>query len=140
MEIDFSTLFTQKNNIKSISLWLQYYGANKIDIFLNKCPLTQKLELYDCDQEINGLMLKDLIRLTLFDCGPKCRFSILNSSKSSLRSLQIINSNSVDQLTDKEYYEMPHLDTLSISENSFSRVSEIKSKFFSENEKVIFLS
>ena len=59
-------------------------------IFLNKCPLVQKLTLTGFNIEMTGIVLKDLKYLRLQGCGAKCMASVLEqASKYSLKTVDV---------------------------------------------------
>ena len=95
-EIGFCTLLEQTMKITTLELEFESVFEVGIDIFLNKCPLVQRLTIYGYHMEVNGIILKDLTTLKLNRCGPKFITSILKqSAKYSLKTVEIKLSSEV---------------------------------------------
>ena len=95
-EGSFFTLLKQTMNITALELNFESEVEDDIDIFLNKCPLLQRLTIYGYDREVNGINLKNLTTLELDCCGPKFITSLLKqSAKYSLKTVELKLSSKV---------------------------------------------
>ena len=86
--LDFSTILVQTMNITT----LEIFQGKGIELFLNKCPLIQKLYLDVCEEEFSEIKLIDLTNLELVSCGTKTMESVFNQTfKCSLKTVNITN-------------------------------------------------
>jgi hypothetical protein len=86
------TLLEQTMNITTLELELDSQFHNGIDIFLNKCPLVQKLTICGYHWEVNGIILKDLttLKLELDQFGSRFINGILKQSVNfSLKTVEL---------------------------------------------------
>ena len=89
-EMGFCTLLEQTMNITALELEFESEVEDGIDIFLNKCPLLQRLTIHGYHREVKGIILKDLTILNLDMCGAKCMTSILiQSANYSLKTVEL---------------------------------------------------
>ena len=90
------TLLEQTMNITTLELELDSEFHNGIDIFLNKCPLVQKLTICGYHWKVNGIILKDLITLKLDEFGARFITSMLKqSAKHFLKTVELKLSSDV---------------------------------------------
>ena len=95
-EIGFCTLLEQTMKITTLELEFESVFEVGIDIFLNKCPLVQRLTIYGYHMEVNGIILKDLTTLKLKRCRAKFITSILKqSAKYFLKTVELNLSSTV---------------------------------------------
>ena len=119
-EMGFCTLLEQSMNITALELEFESEAEVDIEIFLNKCPLVQKLTICGYHSKVNGIILKDLTTLKLDKCGARCMTSILKqSAKYSLKTVELEQRSEV--LMECQFPVISSLDKILVKDSAQGR-------------------